>query len=234
MSEKIALVTGAYKGIGFEIARQLAKRGMRVLIGARTEAKAAKAAETIQKDGGRAEALVLDIDDAKSVKAAAAAVTKKHGRLDVLINNAGIYPDKQNDITVTDPSVILSAFHTNALGSLIVTQAFLPLLDESGEGRVINISSGLGALSGMATAQAPAYSISKAALNAVTCQLAAALAIKAIPVNSMCPGWVKTDMGGPDAPRTTAQGADTAVWLALDAPKDLTGQFFRDRQPIAW
>ena len=233
MPDKIALVTGAYKGIGFEIARQLAKRGVHVVIGARHAAKAVKAAELIQKDGGKAEGLALDVDDEASIKAVAGTIKKKHGRLDILVNNAGIYPDKKNDISETDVELFVSAFRTNALGPVLTTQTFLPLLEE-GHGRVINISSGLGALSGMTAGQAPAYSISKTALNAVTRQFAAALKPKDIPVNTMCPGWVKTDMGGPEAPRTPAQGADTAVWLALDAPADLTGLFFRDRKSIDW
>ena len=235
MSETIALVTGAYKGIGFEIARQLAKRGVHVIIGARDEAKARKGVEALKVRDGQAEPLAIDLDNPSSVRQAADAVRARHGRLDVLINNAGIYPDERGvDLMATPPDHILAAFRTNALGTVLVTQAFLPLLEESGRGRIVNVSSGMGALSGMTTAQGPAYSIAKTALNAVTCQFAAALKERGVPVNSMCPGWVKTDMGGGDAPRTPAEGADTAVWLALDAPVELTGQFLRDRKPIEW
>ena len=233
MADTIALVTGANKGLGFEIARQLAKRGVHVIIGARNEANGKKAVDMIRREGGEAEAVKLDVDDPAGVKNAAK-IAARHGHLDILINNAGIYPDKENNVAEMDPGIAWTAIRTNALGPMIATQTFLPLLEKSRRPRVINMSSGMGSLSEMGTAYGPAYSISKTTLNAVTRQFAAALKDKGIAVNSMCPGWVKTDMGGPNAPRNPEEAADTAVWLALEAPQDLTGQFIRDRQTIPW
>ncbi|MBV9079750.1 MAG: SDR family NAD(P)-dependent oxidoreductase [Elusimicrobia bacterium] len=231
MSETIALVTGAGKGIGFEIARQLAARGAFVWVTARSDANARKAAALVGKAGGTAEPLAMDVDDAASIRAAARTAARMK-RLDVLVNNAGILPDKSDDISRTPPDAFEDAFRTNALGPLLVTQAFLPLLKKSDDPRVINVSSGAGSLSEMESGYAPAYSVSKAALNAVTRKLAATL--KGVAVNSMCPGWVRTDMGGKSAPRSVEKGADTAIWLALEAPADLTGAFVRDRQRIPW
>jgi NAD(P)-dependent dehydrogenase (short-subunit alcohol dehydrogenase family) len=233
MADTIALITGANKGIGFEIARQLAKRGVHVIVGARNEDNGRKAADVIRRDGGQADAVKIDVDDPSGLKNAAKVVAK-FGHLDVLVNNAGIYPDKNNSLVDTDPGVVWTAIRTNALGPMITTQAFLPLLEKSRQPRVINMSSGMGSLSEMESAYGPAYSISKTTLNAVTRQLAASLKEKKVAVNSMCPGWVKTDMGGPNAPRSPETAADTAVWLALDAPQDLTGRFIRDRQTIPW
>lgn len=233
MADTIALVTGANKGLGFEIARQLARRGVKVWIGARNEANGKKAAELIRRDGGEADALKLDVDDPAGVRNAAKTAARS-GHLDILVNNAGTYPDKQNSIADMDPGLAWTAIRTNALGPIVTTQAFLPLLEKSRRPRIINMSSGMGSISGMESAYGPAYSISKATLNAVTRQFAAALRDKGVAVNSMCPGWVKTDMGGPNAPRSPEQAADTAVWLALEAPQDLTSQFIRDRQSIPW
>lgn len=233
MSDVIALVTGANKGIGFEIARQLARRGAHVIIGARNEENGNRAAEILRREGGNVDAVRIDIDDPIGVKNAAKSVAR-HGRVDVLVNNAGIYPDKQNDISQTDPDLVLTAIRTNAIGAVRATQAFLPLLVKSRQPRIINMSSGMGSLNEMNGAAGPAYSISKTALNAVTRQSAAALKEKGVAVNAMCPGWVKTDMGGPSAPRSPEQAAETAVWLALDAPQDLTGRFIRDHKEIPW
>jgi NAD(P)-dependent dehydrogenase (short-subunit alcohol dehydrogenase family) len=229
---KIALVTGANKGIGYEIARQLAERGFHVFIGARNADAGKQAAASIQKAGGSAEFLEIDVSDRASVEQAAKVVAASADHLDVLVNNAGIMQDDDFVATVTDETM-LRTLSTNTLGPLRVTQAFRPLLEKGRRASVINLSSALGQLSDMEDVH-PAYSISKTAVNAVTRQFAAALRRKGIAVNSVCPGWVKTDMGGPNAPRTVQQGADTVTWLATEAPRDLTGQFLRDRRMIPW
>lgn len=227
--EKIALITGANRGIGHEIARQLADRGLTVHLGCRDLKAGKKVAAAI---GGKCAALELDVSSAESVRTAAREFAARHEVLDVLVNNAGVIHDGDADITTMDPALVARTVETNTLGALRVTQAFLPVLRRSREPRVINISSGGGQLSGDLQSWAPAYCISKTALNAVTCQLAAAL--PGFAVNSVCPGWVRTDMGGPEAPRDVRQGADTPVWLATEASQQLTGKFFRDRSEIPW
>ncbi len=230
--DRIALVTGANKGIGYEIARQLGEKGYHVLLGARKADAGKQAAASLQKGGASAEFVEIDVSDRTSIENTASIVAAKFDHLDVLVNNAAIMEDKKNIDEVPD-DVFLRTLTTNTLGPLRVTQAFLPLLVKSPRASVVNMSSGLGQLSDMGNTY-PAYSISKTALNAVTRQFAAALGDKGISVNSVCPGWVKTDMGGANAPRTVQQGADTVTWLATEAPRNLTGQFLRDRKPIPW
>lgn len=229
---KTALITGANKGIGYEIARQLAAKGFHVFIGARNADAGSKAADALAKEGRRATFLAMDVSDAASVATAVNEFVKHADHLDVLVNNAGIIVDGDVAILTTEDRLIRETFETNTLGPLRVTKAFAPLLAKSNAPRVINVSSGGGQLADGADGWAPAYCISKTALNGVTSQLAAALPKFAI--NSVCPGWVRTEMGGKDAPRSVEQGADTIVWLATDAPQNLTGQFLRDRQIIAW
>ena len=230
--DKIALVTGANKGIGYEVARQLGEKGYHVLVGARNAGAGKQAAVSLQKGDATAEFVEIDASDPASIQKAAKTVAAKFDHLDALVNNAAIMEDKKN-ITEVPDDIFLRTLTTNTLGPLRVTQAFLPLLVKSSRGSVVNMSSGLGQLQDMGDTH-PAYSISKTALNAVTRQFAAALRDKAITVNSVCPGWVKTDMGGANAPRTVQQGADTVTWLATEAPRDLTGQFLRDRKAIPW
>jgi len=228
-SQKIALITGANKGIGFEVARQLVGHGFQVVVGARRPDAGQKAAAELA--GGQAQFLEIDIADPPSITRAARQLAD---HLDVLVNNAGILEDGKATALDVDAGVVRRSFETNTLGPLLVTQAMLPLLLRAPEGaRIINVSSGAAALGEMAS-WAPAYSISKTALNAVTRQFAAALRTRRIAVNSVCPGWVRTDMGGAGASRTVQQGADTIVWLATEAPPSLTGRFVRDRQVIGW
>jgi NAD(P)-dependent dehydrogenase (short-subunit alcohol dehydrogenase family) len=229
---RIALVTGANKGIGYEIARQLGEKGYHVLVGARKAEAGKQAAASLQKIGASAEFVEIDVSDRASIEGAARTVASKFDHLDVLVNNAAIMEDTKTVTEVSDDT-FLRTLTTNTLGPLRVTQAFLALLTKSARASVVNMSSGLGQLSDMADTY-PAYSISKTALNAVTRQFAAALRDKGVLVNSVCPGWVKTDMGGANAPRTVQQGADTVTWLATEAPRDLTGQFLRDRKVIPW
>ena len=230
--QKTALVTGANKGIGLEIARQLAAKGFHVFLAARKRKAGLKAAAMLQK-GGKGDFVELDVNDPASVQRAAKEVAAATDQLNVLVNNAGMLEDGDGDVLKTDPKLVQETIETNTLGPLRVTQAFWPLLAKNRSGRIINVSSGAGALNDMET-YAPAYSISKTALNAVTRQTAAALKSKGVAVNSITPGWVRTDMGGTGAPRSVQEGADTVVWLATEAPKDLTGQFIQDRRVTPW
>jgi NAD(P)-dependent dehydrogenase (short-subunit alcohol dehydrogenase family) len=227
-----ALVTGANKGIGYEVACQLAGRGFEVFVGARNRDTGQKAAAAITKRGEKAIFLEIDIADKGSVTAAAREFSKTADHLDVLINNAGIIADGDDGILQISDELIRKTLETNTLGALRVARAFMPLLRKSKAARVINVSSGGGQLTGGADGWSPAYCISKTALNGITAQLAAALPTFA--VNSVCPGWVRTDMGGQGATRSVEEGADTIVWLATDAPQKLTGKFLRDRKEIPW
>ncbi len=168
-----------------------------------------------------------------SIRAAAGLFSGIADRLDVLINNAGIYPDQGLTVLTLPRDRLDATFQTNTFGPLEVTQAFLPLLRKAGAARVVNVSSGYGQLEGLSP-DVPSYCLSKLALNGLTILLARALEPDRIAVNSMCPGWVRTDMGGPNADRSVEEGADTAVWLASEAPQALTGKLFRDRKEIPW
>ena len=230
--ERTALVTGANKGIGYEVARQLAAKGFHVFVGARNRDAGRKAADEIAKGRGKATFLEIDVADNASISAAARELPKITDHLDVLVNNAGIMMDDDDAILEVSDDIFRKTLETNALGALRVTRAFVPLLAKSRTPRVINVSSGGGQLTGGADGWSPAYCISKTALNGVTSQLASALPRFA--VNSVCPGWVRTDMGGQNATRSVEEGADTIVWLAADAPQSLTGKFLRDRKEMAW
>jgi NAD(P)-dependent dehydrogenase (short-subunit alcohol dehydrogenase family) len=229
---KTALITGANKGIGHEVARQLAAKGFHVFVGARNAKAGRKAAEEIAKKCGRATFLEIDVADDNSVSKAAREFSNGENHLDVLVNNAGIIADGDEAILEISDDLFRKTLETNTLGALRVTRAFTPLLRKSKAPRVINVSSSSGQLTGGADGWAPAYSISKTALNGLTVQLAAALPKFA--VNSVCPGWVRTDMGGENATRSVEEGADTIAWLATEAPQELTGKFLRDRQEIPW
>ncbi|MCI0359277.1 MAG: SDR family NAD(P)-dependent oxidoreductase [Planctomycetaceae bacterium] len=230
---RTALITGANRGIGLEIASQLARRGFHVVIAARDEASSGQAVTQIRASGGRATFLSLDVSDSHSIREAASEFGSISDRLDVLINNAGIYTDKEVTIATVPRELLVRTFQTNSFGPLEVTQAFLPYLRRAGTSRIINVSSGYGQLDRMSS-DAPSYSLSKLTLNGVTIMLADALRADGIAVNSMCPGWVRTDMGGPGATRSVEEGADTAVWLADEAPHDMTGTMYRDRLEIPW
>jgi NAD(P)-dependent dehydrogenase (short-subunit alcohol dehydrogenase family) len=229
---KTVLVTGANKGIGREVARQLARKGFHVFVAARNPDAGGKAADEIAKQSGKTTFIELDVTDNASVKAAAREFSKIADHLDVLVNNAGIMIDGDDAILEVSDNIFRRTIETNVLGALRVTRAFAPLLVKSKAARVINVSSGGGQLTGGADGWSPAYCISKTALNGVTSQLAAALPKFA--VNSVCPGWVRTDMGGRNATRSVEEGADTIVWLATDAPQSLSGKFLRDRKEIPW
>ena len=228
-SGKVALVTGGNRGIGLETARQLAELGFTVLIGVRDLAKGGVAAKKL---GGKVEAIELDVAAPEAAAFAAAEVGRRFGRLDVLVNNAAIHYDPSARALEPDWTVIREAFETNVFGAWRVAVAFAPLLSASGHGRLVNVSSEGGSLASMG-AGAPAYSTSKATLNALTRILAAELRGAGVLVNSICPGWVATDMGGPGG-RPVAQGAAGIVWAATLPDDGPTGGFFRDGKRLPW
>jgi NAD(P)-dependent dehydrogenase (short-subunit alcohol dehydrogenase family) len=229
----IALVTGANRGIGLEVVRQLAERGFTAVLGSRDLAKGRAAADALAAQGVRGvEARRLDVDDDDSVRELARELERDFGRLDVLVNNAAILYDTWQRGTDADLDVVHQALETNLFGAWRTAQACLPLLRRSDHGRIVNVSSGGGSLSGMG-AGTPAYSVSKAALNALTRILGAELRGDGILVNSVCPGWVATDMGGPGG-RPVEQGAASVMWAVLLPDGGPTGGFFRDGKPVDW
>ena len=243
MQQRIALVTGANKGIGFEVARDLTRKNFHVFLGARDEKAGTAAAEKLNQElkrqvhgeetgRGAVTALKIDISKPESIKRAAEEFSRSTDRLDVLINNAGILLDDDKDVLMVAPEIFETTLRTNTVGALLVSQAFVPFLKKSDAPRIVNVSSGGGQLADGADGWAPAYCISKTALNGVTVQLAAALPKFA--VNSVCPGWVRTDMGGSNATRSVLEGAAGVVWLAADAPQSETSKFWRDRKVIPW
>jgi NAD(P)-dependent dehydrogenase (short-subunit alcohol dehydrogenase family) len=232
--QKVAVVTGANRGMGFEVSRQLAKIGMRVILTSRDSEKGQKAAEQLRIEGLEVVYCPLDVTNPGSIASLSQFIREKFGRLDVLINNAGLLIDAP-DISVFDAKVdtLRKTMETNVYGPLQLIQALVPLMKEHNYGRIVNVSSGMGQLTDM-NGGYPAYRISKTSLNALTRIFADELQDNQILVNTMCPGWVKTDMGGPGATRTPEQGVDTMVWLATLPDGGPTGAFFRDRKPIPW
>jgi NAD(P)-dependent dehydrogenase (short-subunit alcohol dehydrogenase family) len=230
--DPVVVVTGGNRGIGFEIGRQLAARGARVVLTARKRAAGEDALKKLAGGKHAAAFHPLDVTDGKSIERLSDFLKETYGHVDVLINNAGIIAKGEAPALRVDLATVRETLETNALGPLHLAQKLVPLLKRGTSPRIVNMSSGMGALTDNDGGYA-AYRMSKTLLNAVTAILAAELA-GAIAVNSVCPGWVKTDMGGPNATRAVAEGADTAVWLALDAPATLTGKFVRDRKVIPW
>lgn len=237
---KTALVTGANRGIGLAITQGLAEEGYHVFMGVRDKERGQAALDSLYASGVRGvELLELNVSDAASIQAAAQRLGQKDHALHVLVNNAGVFMDvfgEVNALTAT-PEMITRTFEVNTLGPLLVMRAFAPLLEkaatQSHPAQVVNISSGLGQLCEMGGGSL-AYRISKTALNAVTKVFADELKERHIAVNAMCPGWVHTDMGGPTAPRTPEQGAETAIWLATGGAGTASGGFYRDKESIAW
>jgi NAD(P)-dependent dehydrogenase (short-subunit alcohol dehydrogenase family) len=228
----VAAVTGANRGIGLEVVRQLARDGYLAILGARDADRGVAAAESLRAEGLDVEPRQLDVSDPDSVAAFGAAVERDHDRLDVLVNNAAIDYDTWQRGVDADLDVVRDAMETNLLGAWRTTQACLPLLRRSGSARIVNVSSGAGALTDMGGGT-PAYRVSKTALNALTRILAAELRGDGILVNSVCPGWVATDMGGPGG-RPVDAGAASVMWAVRLDDDGPTGGFFRDGRRIDW
>ncbi len=235
---KIAVVTGANRGLGLETCRQLAALGLTVILTSRDPAKGQAAVDALQAKGLVLRFQPLDVTDGTSVAQLGEFVANDYGRVDVLVNNAGVFLDpiggsdpSASSVFRADIDTLRSSMETNLYGPLRLCQTLIPLMN--GSGRVVNVSSGMGQLSEM-NGGCPGYRFSKTALNALTRILADELQNTRIKVNSVCPGWVRTDMGGPNATRSVEEGAATIVWLATLPDDGPSGGFFRDKQPIPW
>ena len=240
-SKPVSLITGANKGIGLEIARKLGSLGHSVLVGARDKKRGKTATESLKASGIDAHLMLLDVTHQPSIVRTVNYIEQEYGRLDVLVNNAGIIHDRSLKASEIPLDTVREVFEPNFFGLIAVTQAMIPLLRKSAAGRVVNMSSALGSITLQADPNGAlgdfkllGYGASKAAVNAVTVFFAHELRDTNVKVNAASPGWVKTDMGGPEAPGTPDQGADTPVWLATLPADGPTGGFFQDRQPLPW
>ncbi|MBW4609740.1 MAG: SDR family oxidoreductase [Hassallia sp. WJT32-NPBG1] len=236
ITKKVAVVTGGNRGLGFEASRQLAKLQYQVVLTSRDEAKGKAAADKLQSEGLDVTFHPLDVTSDESSQKLAEFISQQFGKLDVLVNNAAIYLDEQvgnNSVFDAKIDTVQQTMETNVYGVLRVTQALILLMKKQNYGRIVNVSSGMGQLHDMGGGYT-GYRLSKTALNALTRIFASELQGTNILVNSVCPGWVKTDMGGANAPRTPEQGVNTIVWLATLADDGATGGFFRDKKAIDW
>ena len=232
-SPRLALVTGANRGIGFEACRQLAQHGLRVLLTARDEGRGRRAAEGLRKEGWDVHFHRLNVTDTASIETALAFAEGELGGVDVLVNNAGVYLDEGVPGLSIDLETVRRTMDVNSYGPLRLCQAVIPRMRRRRYGRIVNVSSGLGALASMGGGTL-AYRLSKVSLNALTVILADEVRGSGILINAMCPGWVRTEMGGRNAPRSVEQGAETVVFLATLPDGGPSGVFFRDRNPIPW
>ncbi|HEY7504089.1 MAG TPA: SDR family oxidoreductase [Gemmatimonadales bacterium] len=230
---RTALVTGGNRGIGLEVCRRLGGLGYRVLLGGRKRESAEEAASRLRREGAEVVARVLDVTDAGNIRELAQAAEREFGGVDVLVNNAAVLLGEDGDVLTAPVDEFRESMETNVYGPLLLCQALMPGMRRRRYGRVVNVSSGAGQISSMSD-YAPPYSLSKAALNALTRQLAQAGRDRNVLVNAVDPGWVRTDMGGRSAPRSVEQGADTIVWCATLPDRGPTGGFFHDRREMAW
>lgn len=235
MSQKVAIVTGANRGLGLETCRQLGAQGLQVILASRDAEKGQAAAAQLTAQGMAVEYQPLDVTHEDSIQQLKNTVLERHGRVDIVVNNAGIFADPKEPWTAFAANIdtLRTSMETNVYGPFRMCQVFIPIMQQQHYGRVVNLSSGMGQLSEM-NGGVPGYRLSKTALNAVTRIFADEARGCNVLVNSLCPGWVRTDMGGPEADRDVSQGADTIVWLATLPDDGPNGGFFRDRQPIAW
>lgn len=230
---RVAIVTGANRGLGFETCRQLARQGYQVVLTSRDEAKGQAAVDTLRRAGGSVAYHPLDVTAAESISQLHDFVVREFGRAEVLVNNAVLYLDEGRDMLEVELEVFRTTIETNVYGPLLLCQTFVPLMLRQNYGRLVNVSSGSGQLSSMGS-DTPAYAMSKTALNALTLMLARRVQGQNILVNAVCPGWVRTDMGGPYASRSVEEGADTIVWLATLPDGGPNSGLFRDRHRIEW
>ena len=231
--KRIAIVTGANRGIGMEACRQLSQQGIITILTSRDEGKGIAAVAYLKGDGRHLIAHQLDITDLESINRLASFVSGEFGRCDILVNNAGVFLDRGQSIFEVPFEILEETLEINCYGALNMCRAFLPLMKKQKYGRIINVSSGMGMISTLGGNSA-AYRLSKVMLNAMTRIMADEVKEQNIKINTMDPGWVRTDMGGPSAPRSLEQGADTIIWLANLPADGPTGGFFGDRQPIPW
>lgn len=237
--KKIALITGSNRGLGQEIARQLARQGHLVIMSSRTESGSDSAAE-LAAEGLNVLHLILDVNNSGDILSAKNWIEEEFNRLDILVNNAGVLMDRDATMLEMTESDLRMTLETNTIAPILLTQKLAPLMMKNRYGRIVNISSTMGSLNDMAASPlssaltASAYRLSKAALNAVTILQAKELCGYSILVNAVCPGWVRTDMGGLNAPLSVEQGAKTPVWLANLPEGGPTGKFFRNMKEIPW
>ncbi|WP_338787745.1 SDR family oxidoreductase [Metabacillus sp. FJAT-53654] len=232
-NKKVAFVTGGNRGIGYELVKQLALKDFKVILASRDPNMCHEAAQKLKESDLDVSFVMMDVDDKESIRQAAITVNERYGRLDVLINNAGVYLDEYKRLLTMDPSILEKTMATNFFGAYHVIHSFIPLMEKQGYGRIINVSSELGAMREMSVQGTGAYKLSKLALNGLT-QLVAAEIKGDIKINAVCPGWVSSDMGGPSAPRTPKQAAESILWLASIGTEGPNGGFFRDGKPIDW
>ena len=228
-----ALVTGANRGLGLETARQLLARGLDVVLAGRDDDALDRAFHSLDRASQQAMTVRMDVTNPESIRSAQRAVAGRFGGVDILVNNAAVLLFENEDVLSIPLDAYRRTFETNLFGAIEVSRVFAPAMAQSGYGRIVNVSSGAGQLARMSD-YAPAYSMSKAALNAFTRILAHTYQRSGVLVNAADPGWVRTDMGGPSAPRSPREGADTIVWLATLPDNGPTGGFFHDRHPVAW
>lgn len=240
-TKKIAVVTGANRGIGFEVARQLAKKDYFVVLTARNAAATHQAAEKMKSEGLDVTFKQLDVTSEESIFDFVTSMKREYGKIDVLVNNAGVlfdpprHPPDQEGASILNAKIdtIRKSLETNTFGALRLCQLIVPMMLKRDYGRIVNVSSGMGQISDM-NGGWPGYRLSKLALNGVTKIFADELQGTNVLINSVCPGWVRTDMGGKDAELSTEEGADTIVWAAMLPDGGQSGKFLRERQEVAW
>ncbi|WP_409302356.1 SDR family NAD(P)-dependent oxidoreductase [Peribacillus sp. SCS-155] len=231
--KQVALITGGNRGIGYELVKQLASKGFKVILSGRDSEKCYEVVQKLKESNMDVSFVVMNVDNQESISQAALTVNEQYGRLDILINNAGVYLDKNEKLTAMDPSILEKTMTTNFFGTYNVIRSFIHFMEKQGYGRIINVSSEYGAMSEMSYPGGGAYKLSKFVLNGLT-RLIAAEITDDIKINAVDPGWVSTDMGGPSAPITAEQAARSILWLATIGPEGPNGGFFRDGKQIRW
>lgn len=232
-SKKVALVTGGNRGIGFELCKQLAVKGYHVLLASRDSRKGSQAVKKLQDMGLDVTFLELDVEHVQKIAEVADFVQQAYGRLDVLVNNAGVYLDEGVYLSEIKPGYFEKTMQTNLFGPFHLIRAFLPLMKQNNFGRIVNVSSGYGQMDEMDHPGTGSYKLSKLALNGLTRLFASELSGN-IKINAVCPGWVRTDMGGPHAPRSVGEAAESILWLVDIGQDGPNGKFFRDGKEIRW